>query len=86
MCPYALWEYNEDGTTANVTCEPKNEKCTFCVAGNAKTYIEIVGEKDPELATIYTLANNGEIQKLTQKLINYKPYLNFTKSLKMKSK
>lgn len=40
MCPYALLQENENGTTT-LMCEPKKEMCTLCVMGNHKTYKEI---------------------------------------------
>jgi hypothetical protein len=44
MCPYAFCNRNEDGTV-DVTCEPKKERCTFCVMGNGDTYKEIEKER-----------------------------------------
>lgn len=40
MCPYAIKKDNEI-----LICEPRNQLCTLCVFGNAKTYKEIKENK-----------------------------------------
>lgn len=43
MCPYAI--LNEKNGITTITCEPKKERCTLCVMGNRKTFLEIEKEK-----------------------------------------
>ena len=60
MCPYALWK--EDNT---VICEPRNEMCTFCVAGNAKTFYEIERQINPSFIKLEETINK---MKNTEKM------------------
>lgn len=44
MCPYMIYFKGMPPI-----CEPKNELCTMCVAGNQKTFNEIEEEKKEEM-------------------------------------
>lgn len=45
MCPHMIVTYDENNHNQIPICEQKNNLCTLCICGDAKTYKEIESEK-----------------------------------------